>query len=95
MNLKLDLNFKTILPVLRKLQVYIFGLLLVGIFAYTAYEVNLALNVQPATLSPESASTAGATKITYDAKTIAALKKLSSVSGEVPTGDLGTTDPFR
>lgn len=93
MNLKLDLNLATALPILRKAQPYVFGLALIGVFGYTAYVVNAALNTQPQTAVP--VSTATATKITFDKTTISKLKQLSSVSGDVPTGDLGSSDPFR
>lgn len=94
MNLNLSLNLTSLLPVLRAAQVYIFGLLLVAAFAYTAYVVNGSLNVKPAAAAPAS-SPAATTKITFDKKAITALKNLSSVSGEVQTGNLGSTDPFR
>lgn len=93
LNLKLNFDLKTLLPLLRKFQPYAFGLLLVGTFAYTAYAVNKALNTQPAAAA--GATTSDATKITFDKTAVAALKKLSGVNGDVPTGSLGSTDPFR
>lgn len=92
-NLKLDLDFKKFLPALRRLQPYIFGVALIGVFAYTAYIVNGALNVKPA----ESAGAAAAnptTGIRFDKATIEAVKKLDVVPGTVPSGDLGKGDPF-
>ena len=94
MNLSLSLNFKTIWPIVRAAQIYVFGLLLVGTFAYTAYVVNASLNVKPAVTAPDAASTT-TTKIIFDKQAISSLKNLSSVNGDVPTGNLGTTDPFR
>lgn len=94
MNLKLDLDFKKWLPLLRKAQPYVFGVLLVGVFAYTASAVNTALNVKAAETAPAtSASTS--TKIVFDKATIEAVKKLDVVQGTVPTGDLGKSDPFK
>lgn len=57
-NLKLDLDLKQVLPALRRAQPYIFGLALIGVFAYTSYEVNAALNVQPAAGTAAGTTTA-------------------------------------
>jgi hypothetical protein len=94
MNLSLSLkpeDLKKLLPVLQKLQPYVFGLALIAVFGYTAYEVNNALNVQPAAAI---APVAGAAKVTFDQKTIDSLKTLQAVGGDVPTGNLGTNNPF-
>ena len=91
MNFKLDLDYKKWVPALRKAQPYVFGLVLVGVFAYTAYIVNAALNVQPA-VAPTAAPV---NKISFDKKTIDAVKKLDVVQGTVPIGDLGRSDPFK
>jgi len=93
MNLKLDFNLKTLLPLLRRLQPYIFGILLIGVFAYTALVVNRALNVGPGDAVVVPAQPAA--KITFDKQTIDSVKKLDVVPGTVPTGDLGKTDPFK
>lgn len=93
MNLKLNLNVKDLLNGLRRAQAYMFGAVLVGVFAYTAYVVNGALNVMPSASAADDSSTSS--KITFDKKTIEALKTLDSVSGSVPTGTLGSDDPFR
>jgi hypothetical protein len=95
MNLKLNLNMESLtalLPKLQKAQPLIFGALLVAVFGYTSFVINQALNVQPA-----AAQTAidPLPKVSFDKKTIAALKKLNAVGGEVPLGDLGTSDPFK
>ncbi|HVQ44039.1 MAG TPA: hypothetical protein VMT30_03675 [Candidatus Saccharimonadia bacterium] len=93
MNLKLDLDFKKWLPIVRRLQPYIFGLALVGVFAYTAYVLNAALNVGP---DPTPVATANpATKVVFDKATIDAVKSLDVVEGGVPVGDLGKSDPFK
>ena len=91
MNMKFDLDIKKWLPLLRKLQPYIFGIALVGVFGYTALLVNAALNVKPAT----SAAAPAEPKISFDKKTIDAVKKLDVVQGSVPAGELGKTDPFK
>jgi hypothetical protein len=95
MNFKLDLNsVKKFLPVLRQAQPYAFGLVLIGVFAYTAYVVNAALNVQPAPATSVS-TVALPTKITFDKATIDSVKSLEVVQGDVPTGGLGTHNPFQ
>jgi hypothetical protein len=93
MNLKLSLNPKALMKALRLAQPYLFGAALVAVFAYTAYVVNGAMNVMPAPRAADSGSST--TKITFDKKTIEALKNLDNVSGAVPAGALGSEDPFR
>lgn len=92
----LSSDFQKLLPTLRKLEPYLFGAALVGVFAYTALVVNGALNVQPATVGetvdPKNPSPS---KITFDKNTIEAVKKLNVVQGNVPVGDLGKDDPFK
>lgn len=93
-NLNLDLDIKKILPLLRRAQPYLFGLFLIGVFAYTSYTVNAALNVKPdpaAGLSPTAKPTP---RISFDKATIDAVKKLDVVKGEIPIGELGKNDPF-
>jgi hypothetical protein len=92
-NMKLDLDYKKWLPLLRQAQPYVFGLLLVGVFGYTAYVVNMALNVKPDTTP--SATVNAAAKISFDKTTIQALKDLEVVQGTVDTGALGKSDPFK
>jgi len=94
MNFKLDLNaatLKALIPKLVKAQPLIYGLLLVVVFGFTAYEVNLALNVQPAA---QQTAIKALPKISFDTKTIDSLKQLDQVTGEVPLGTLGGHDPF-
>jgi fumarate hydratase class II len=103
MNLKLDLDYKKYLPMLQKAEPYVFGIAMIAVFAYTAYVVNQALNVQPAAVAaPASGAAGGAAagtgataKITFDKKTIEAVKKLDVVEGNVPVGELGKDDPFK
>jgi DMSO/TMAO reductase YedYZ molybdopterin-dependent catalytic subunit len=95
MNLKLELNAQTLkamLPLLQKAQPIIYGLLLIGVFGFTAYTVNRALNVQAAA---GAASVKPLPRITFDKKTITALQTLNKVGGEVPLGNLGANDPFK
>ena len=93
MKMKLDFDLKKWLPLLRGIQAYVFGAALIGVFAYTAFVVNAAINVIP----PNGALTAAdpAAKINFDKKTIESVKKLEVVQGTVPTGDLGKSDPFK
>jgi hypothetical protein len=100
MNLNLNLSFKPddlkkMLPYLWRAEPYIFGIVLIAVFGYTAYAVNAALNVGPASQStlPQPAA-----KITFtskaDQETIASLKTLQTVQGNVSTGSIGTNNPF-
>ena len=93
MNFKLDLDIKKWLPILQKLQPYVFGAALVGIFAYTALVVNNALAVKPADTVQTTAKPAA--KVVFDKTTIEAVKKLDVVQGNVDPGTLGTNDPFK
>jgi hypothetical protein len=97
MNMNLNLSFKPqelkkILPVLRALQAPVIGLVLIGVFGYTAYVVNGALNVQPD--KSKASGVKEVPKITFDKSTIQTLEKLEAVSGDVPTGNLGQSSPF-
>ncbi|HUD11595.1 MAG TPA: hypothetical protein VMS08_04230 [Candidatus Saccharimonadia bacterium] len=95
MNLKLSLNpedLKKLLPLLWKIEPYVFGAVLVAVFAFTAYEVNGALNVKP--LATVAAPATAASKIVFDQSTINSLKTLQPVGGDVPTGTLGSNNPF-
>jgi hypothetical protein len=93
MNFKLDLDYKKWLPILRKAQPYVYGVVLVGVFGYTAVTVNNALDVKPDPAA-ETAKSAAA-KVSFDKKTIEVLKNLDVVQGTVPTVDLGSSDPFK
>lgn len=95
MNLNLNLNIETLkalLPVLRKAQPYLYGVALIGIFGYTAYALNAALNVQAAATQTEIQALPA---IKFDQKTIANLKTLTAVNGQVPLDNLGKDDPFK
>lgn len=90
MKLDLNFNYKQLLTYLRLAEPYLVGFALIAIFAYTAYFVNAALNVKPAA----TATTATTVKISFDKATVQAVKNINVVSGQVPTADLGKTDPF-
>lgn len=91
MNLKVNFNPKTLIPVLRQAQPYVVGALLIGVFAYTALVVNQALNVTPAA---EPSASIPKVSITFDKPTIESVKSLNVVSGQVPASSLGKADPF-
>ncbi len=91
MNLKFNFNTKAILPLLQQVQPYIVGALLIGVFAYTAFIVNQALNVKPATTP---SATIPKVTLTFDKKTIESLKSLNVVPSQVPATSVGKTDPF-
>jgi hypothetical protein len=94
MNMNLNLSLKPadlakLLPALKQAQGYLVGVVLIAVFAYTAWVVNAALNVAPA------AAQAAAPTVTFDKATIQSLKNLSAVQGNVPTGSLGSqSSPF-
>lgn len=90
MNMKFTfkINPKTILPALQRAKPYLIGAFLIGVFGYTAYVVNAALNVNPAP-APKQAP-----QVTFDKATITAIKNLNVVSGQVPSGDIGKDNPF-
>lgn len=88
MKFKLKLDPKTIIPILLKVKPYLIGAFLIGVFGYTAYVVNHALNVQPA------AAVKAAPSVTFDKPTITLLRSLDVVSGQVPVGNVGKDNPF-
>jgi hypothetical protein len=95
MNLSLSFkpeDLKKILPVLRTAQPYVIGLVLIGVFGYTAYVVNGALNLQPN--KAKASGVKDVPKITFDKGTIKTLEQLQVVTGDVPTGNLGQSNPF-
>ena len=91
--MNLNLDFKKLKPamLLRWLQLakpYLVGLALISVFGYTAYTVNQAVNVTPATV-------AATTKpVTFDKTTLDSLKNLTNVPDQVPQTALGKSDPF-
>ncbi|MDF2461166.1 MAG: hypothetical protein K0S68_569 [Candidatus Saccharibacteria bacterium] len=92
-NMKLELNMATLKSLLAQLQKYqalLYGLALVAVFGYTAYIINTALNVEPATaqttIKPLPA-------IKYDRTVMESLSTRGVVDDNVQI-DLGTTDPF-
>jgi len=91
--MNMNLNFKfdpaLILKYLRPAIPYITGVVLVGLFGYTGWVINQAFNVQPA-----EATATVAPKISFDKTTIETIKNLQVVPGQVPTGSLGSNDPF-
>jgi hypothetical protein len=93
MKMKLDLDIKKWLPVLRKAQPYVFGIVLIGVFGYTAYIVNASLNVQASTTVVTVPAPASA--VTFDKSAITTVKNLQVVQGTVVTGELGKSDPFK
>lgn len=91
MNNNLKLNFKfnsqAILALLKRAEATLVGLLLIGIFGYTALIIERATNVQADPVAPNSA-------IVFDQPTIDSLKNLTVVNGDTPLGSLGKADPF-
>ncbi|HEY2003786.1 MAG TPA: hypothetical protein VGH44_01570 [Candidatus Saccharimonadia bacterium] len=92
-NMKLELNAETLRalwPGLKKAQPYIYGVLLVGVFGYTAYVLNQAINVQPANTQTVIKSLP---KVTFYQDAIDSLSKRTVVNGDVPL-NLGNGNPF-
>jgi hypothetical protein len=91
MNLKLALptSLKPVLKSLSKARTAMVGLILIGIFGYTAYVVNTASNVKS-----DATSGAKTTKIVFDKATLKALSTRDQVSDQTVLGTLGKPDPF-
>jgi hypothetical protein len=90
---KIELNMATLKAVLAQLQKYqalLYGLALVAVFGYTAYVINTALNVAPATTQT---AIKPLPKIKYDQTVMDSLSTRGVVDDKVQI-DLGTTDPF-
>jgi hypothetical protein len=91
-NLKLKIpsvnDLKLLLPILKKIETPLVGLALVAIFAYTAYIVQLSLNVKA------TAPSASKVVIRFDQPTLDSLKSRTTVDGSTPLGTLGKSDPF-
>ena len=88
MKFNLKFNPKTILPALLRAKPYLIGAFLIGVFGYTSFVVNNALNVAPAPAAKTPSH------VTFDKATITAIKNLDVVSGQVPSGDIGKDNPF-
>lgn len=91
--MKLDLKFDItkILNYLRIAEPYFFSIVLIGIFAFTAYFVNAAINIKPAATAT---TVTKSVKILFDKNTIQAVKNINVVSGQIPAADIGKSDPF-
>lgn len=91
MNLKLSLptNIKPYLKLLAKSRTALVGLVLVGLFGFTAYIVNTATNVKSDGVSDEKAA-----RIIFDKSAIQAVKTRSQVPDQTVLGTLGKSDPF-
>lgn len=89
MNLKLNLNLKQLFPRLSRALPLVVGLALIGVFGYTAWVINGALN-----LSPGLATSKPQPKITFDKKTIQYVQSLKSVPGQTGVTVVGKTNPF-
>ncbi len=89
MNLKLPHNFRNYLKLLSRAKTALIGVLLIGIFGYTAYIVNAATNIKS-----DSGTSAADTKITFDKATLKALANRNNVPDQTPLGALGKSDPF-
>ena len=88
--MKMDLKFNpaTILPILKVAQPYIIGVALIGVFGFTAYSVNSALNVTPIAVAAKPVG------ISFDKKTLDSLKSLVGAPGTIAPTQVGKSDPF-
>jgi hypothetical protein len=89
MNLKLPTNFKPYLKRLSRLRTPVVGVLLIGIFAYTAFIVNGATNVKSDGVTPSTTP-----KVSFDKATLKTVSNRTNVSGYTTLGTLGKSDPF-
>jgi uncharacterized membrane protein len=83
-NLKVEINMKSIkegLAVLRKAQATIYGLILVGVFGYSAFIINAAINVAPAATQ---STIKALPKVTFDKATMDSLRNRDKVDASVP-----------
>ena len=91
MNTNLNLNFKfnsqATLALLKRSEATLVGIVLIGLFSYTAIVVERATNVEPDAVSPSGV-------MVFDQPTIDSLTTLTIVNGDPPSGRLGKTDPF-
>ncbi len=86
---KLPTNIAPLLKKLSQLRTAIVGVLLVGIFGYTAFIVNGVINAKI-----DKTTTASTTKITFDKSALKALTSRSDVPDQTALGTLGKPDPF-
>jgi hypothetical protein len=89
MNLKLSIpKFNnSLFAKLARYEHLAVGVLLIGLFGYTAFVVQQAMNVAADPVIPS-------VTISFDAKTLESLKSLTVVQGQTPLGNLGKADPF-
>jgi hypothetical protein len=93
MNLKLDLknihfDSGATLRVLHRLQPIIIGTMLIGVFGYTAYTVNAALNVVPTAVPNVPVG------VSFNKATLDSLKTLTNVPSTIAPSALVKSDPF-
>ena len=81
-------DLKRLLPLLKKAETPFVGLALIAVFGYTAYIVQLSVNVKG------EAPTASKIVIKFDQQTLDSLKNRTTVDGSTPLGILGKSDPF-
>lgn len=91
MNLKLNwkLNPRQILAKLSQGLPLIFGVALIGVFGYTAWLINGALN-----LKPSETTTSAPTAIKFDQPTIQYVQGLKAVPGQTGVTAVGKPNPF-
>ena len=89
MNLTLPHNFGNYFKILSRSKTALIGIVLIGVFGYTAYLVNGATNVKS-----DSTTTAAGPKITFDKATLKSLANRTNVPDQTPLGTLGKPDPF-
>jgi hypothetical protein len=90
LNMKLDLkSFRFTQAQLRRALPPVVGILLVALFAYTAFTIRAAL-----TAVPNDSQTATTTVATFNKATIASIKALTVVPDQTNITNLGTSSPF-
>lgn len=77
------------LQTIKRSKSAIVGLLLIALFAYTAYVVNAATNVKS-----DGTSSTPSNKIVFDKAVLKAVTDRNQVPDQTTLGSLGKPDPF-
>lgn len=89
MKLALPTSIQPYIHSLAKARTALVGLILIGVFGYTAYVVNLASNVRS-----DATSGTKSTTIIFDKATLKSLSSRDQVPDQTALGALGKPDPF-
>lgn len=95
MNLKLSINPKQLLGLIKKSQGFLVLVAVIAICGYTAYQISLVVAIAPdkATIEAEK-KTAEDTSVKFDMKTISAITQQTNVAVSPNLSGIGTSNPF-